>query len=217
MNHRPILILLAASSLTGLLLLGCSGKGCGGGGGGGDGEEAAASGAKAAADSKLKGIYKVSVYRASMAACTQMGDLAETPEYLALYEFKSPSSGDTRLGGSFCNDAAACRAVAAEAPEPVEGYSFLEHDAQSGWKGWAVLNTGAGADDQCKADVQTHILESTAAQSIRIETTTSEVLFQPTYGPEAATCANRDAIAAAGAELPCKARVVLEATLEEGL
>jgi len=209
MTHRSILFTPALLFAT-CLVLGCSGKasqGCSGGS-----AEAPVSGAEPF------GVYKIDRYQNSLGTCEQLVGVAEKPLYLVLYSFTPGDGTDApRLGGAFCGDLDLCRSLAEEAPEPAVGYSFLNYDDAAGWQGWAISNTGP-KNDQCKADVQSHVLTLMGPKAIRIETKTVETLFAPTVVEgETATCHNRDAIAAAKAELPCKALLVVEATQEAGL
>jgi hypothetical protein len=179
--------------------------------------------AKAASvDSKLLGVYKIDRYQGSQATCDQLLDVLADPGYLIVYGFRPSSSpGESRLGATFCADVDSCRALAGRGPEPVVGYSFLEGDDASGWKGWAIPASGATDDERCRADVQTHMLTSTTEKSIKIETTTVETVFDPRLADDDqegnTTCTHRDAINATSTELPCKAYLILEATRESSL
>lgn len=205
MTNRSILV-LATSLLAACMLLGCSGKGCGKESGG---ESSATTDKGSQPAGGPLGVYEVERYQRSEGTCTNLVDETK-PAYVVLYSFKpSDGSAESRLGGSFCENVDLCRALAAKAVEPTIGYSFLEGDQTSGWKGWAILNTGR-ADDKCKADVQAHLLTSVDSTSLMIETKTEEVLFEANVDGDTANCRIRDAIAAAEEDRPCKALLVLE-------
>ena len=123
------------------------------------------------------------------------------------------------LGGIFCGSIEFCRQAAADAPEPQIGYSFIEGNDAAGWRGWAISNSGA-ANDQCRADVQAHVLTSTNTNAINIETKTFATVFS---GEEAAdgsgtlTCRNSAALEALRDDPPCTEILVLDATFEAGI
>jgi hypothetical protein len=201
------------------LILGCSNGGSAGCGsstkGGSISDGSRGSGAGLASD--LLGVYRVHRYQGSQGGCEQLMALPEAPAYLVLYGFQpNYGSAKARLGGAFCGDPSLCRALAEKGSEPTIGYSFISGDDASGWHGWAIVDTGHDGDE-CRASVQSHTLKSTAERVLRIETKTVETVFAPLVEEEVATCKNRHALAAAKADLPCKALLVLEATREGGL
>lgn len=217
--------------LTACLVLGCSKGGATGCNGSSEsptdtGDSTAASSTSSSGtsgdgptvDSRRLGVYKITGFQSSEGGCDQLTEVAKKPLYLALYSFRPNSNPDeARLGGSFCGDVGSCRAAARGAAEPAIGYSFVEGDDASGWRGWAIADVGATEDKQCRADVQSHALTSVAAKTIRIETRTVEAVFEPTVEEGLATCRHKDAISSATDDLPCKGLLVLEGELEVGL
>ena len=193
------------------LILGCSGS-AGGCGDSADGPTV---------DSQLLGVYQIDRYQGSEDGCDQATDIDPAPDRLVLYGFLPNNNPDEALlGGTFCGSVDDCREVAKAAGEPTIGYSFRQGSDEAGWFGWAIANAGA-ANDQCRADVQAHVLTSTSAEAIGIETKTVETEFPP-FPPipeegSTVTCRNADAIASLNPDLPCKAILVLEATREAGL
>ena len=233
--------------LSMILALGCSkggGQGCSGGGdetvsdslsgsdsaSGSDsvsdsdsaGDSAGGAAKAASVDSKLLGVYKLNRYQGSQDSCDQLADIVGGPGHLVLYAFHPTSKPEeSRLGGAFCGDLGKCRAFAARGTEPAVGYSFIDGDDIAGWRGWAILDAGATDDERCRAAVQSHVLISTDEDSIKIETTTNEVVFDPRLAEADdegnATCAHRDAINATSAALPCKSYLLVEARRESSL
>ena len=214
------------------LLLGCSqggAQGCSGGeqSAAGNDESAPRAGAPKEAPaeapkvaSKHLGVYKVTRFQTSQDTCEQLVEPPEQPAYVALYAFYPRSNPDeARLGGGFCGDLSSCRALGRGAPEPVVGYSFIEGDDASGWRGWAIAGSGGDDADRCHATVQAHVLTSVGAQAIKIETKSVEAAFQPAEVDDdgAATCRAKDAIDAVTEDMPCKSLLVLEATREAEL
>jgi hypothetical protein len=169
-------------------------------------------------DSTLPGVYRIGRYQGSQGACDQLIDIPGAPAYLVLYSFRPVKDADeVRLGGAFCNDVDHCRGVASEAAEPAIGYSFLSGSDASGWQGWGISGTGP-EDEQCGADVQSHQLTAeTETQAVLIKTKTVRTVFPPMIDGGVATCSNKDAIASVNDDLPCKALLLLKATLEAGL
>ena len=217
MPHGTSLLRNASLFLATCLTLGCSNGGSLGCGSSTKSETSESGGAGPKAASGLLGVYKVDRYQGSQGGCDQLIDVSDRPGYLVLYVFQpNDGSSKARLGGAFCGDASLCRAVAAKASEPAVGYSFISGDDASGWQGWGVVGTGP-VEDQCGATVQSHVLTSPTGPTIRIETTTVDAVYAPLVEEDVATCKNRDAIAAAKADLPCKSLLVLEATREGGL
>lgn len=196
------------------LTIGCTGSGMAGCG-------SADEGAKV--DSQLLGVYAIDSYQSSPVdpqtgdpipdSCDQLSDTTLGNDFLVLYSFKPDANPDEPLlVGAFCPNVAACEQVAREARAPALGYSFIEGDDQSGWVGFGISSVGS-LGDQCLASVQTHTLSS-AGPGITINTDTVETTFKPTLDGDVATCSNRDAISAITPDLPCKARLLLEATRE---
>jgi len=214
-----------------LLLLGCSKGGATGCNGSSEsptdtGDSTAASSTSSSGtsrdgptvDSQRLGVYKITQFQSSEGGCDRLAEVAQAPLYLVLYSFRPKSDPDeARLGGSFCGDVSSCRAAARGASEPAIGYSFIEGDDASGWRGVAIADAGANEDERCRADVQSHALTSVAAKTIRIETTTVEAVFEPTVEEGVATCRHKDAFSSANDDLPCKGLLVLEGKLEAGL
>ena len=228
MTHRSN-SLKNALFLTMLLALGCSKSGVQGASDSDSAKDSASASASAkdsakaaSVESRLLGVYKLNRYQASQETCDQLAEVGGTPGHFVLYAFHpSTKPEESRLGGTFCADVGSCRALAGRGPEPSFGYSFIEGADDSGWRGWAIPDSGASDDERCRADVQTHVLSSTAAKTIKIETTTVQVVFDPRLaeGDQEGTarCINRDAINATSAELPCKSYLVLDATWESDL
>jgi hypothetical protein len=218
MPHGTSLLKNASLFLATCLTLGCSN---GGSLGCGSSTKSTHSDSTSAAELKVPsgvlGVYKVDRYQSSQGGCDQLIDVSDRPGYLVLYIFQpNDGSSKARLGGAFCGDASLCRAIADKASEPAVGYSFISGDDASGWQGWGVVGTRP-VEEQCGATVQSHVLTSPTGPTIRIETTTVDAVYAPLVEEDVATCKNRDAIAAAKGDLPCKALLVLEATREGGL
>lgn len=162
-------------------------------------------------NSSLLGVYQVESYQGSQTGCDILDDIEPPPLYVVLYSFLPNDNPDEPLlGGVFCGSVALCQQAAADAPEPQIGYSFTEGSDNAGWRGWAISSSGA-SNDQCRADVQAHLLTSATAGSIKIETRTFATVFDPILDGMAATCRNIDALAALGDDLPCQEMLVLEA------
>jgi len=177
-------------------------------------------------DSELLGVYAVDSYRSSPLdpetgdpipdSCDQLSDTARLGDFLVLYSFLPDSNADeAQLAGVFCADVESCRQLAKQAPPPALGYSFITGNDENGWLGWGISRTGASGD-QCQADVQAHTLTS-SGQTININTDTVETVFPPTIDGDQATCRNGDALGAITPDLPCKARLAVDATRDSGL
>ncbi len=183
---------------------------CGGGDGGGP-----------TVDSQLLGIYRITSYQGSTVGCEQPSDLDPPSVFVLLYSFLPNDDPDEPLlGGVFCSAVESCRAFAQAAPEPTIGYSFIQGD-DAGWRGWGISNSGA-ANDQCRADVQAHVLTSANMDDINIETKTFATVFdgvEPTPGSTELVCRNIDAINTLGDDPPppCTEILVLDATFEAGI
>jgi hypothetical protein len=199
------------------LTIGCTGSGMAGCGSDDGGVKV---------DSQLTGIYAIDSYRSSPLdpetgepipdSCDQLSDTARFGDFLVLYSFlPEADSDDALLAGAFCADVESCKLLAEQAPPPTLGYSFVQGNDENGWVGWGISRTGAEAD-QCRADVQTHVLTS-SGQAINITTSTVEIVFPPTIDGDEATCRNGDALDAITPDLPCKARLALDATRDSGL
>jgi len=220
MSHRST-VFAQALFVTTFFVLGCSkggSLGCSGNGSdGSSADQTAQTAGGAAVDSSLPGVYAITRYEGSVAACDQLAAIPSSPAYLVLYSFKPDRDTDeARLGGAFCDDVGQCRSLANEAAEPAIGYSFISGDDAEGWQGWAITGTGP-EEEQCGADVQSHRLAMDTGAAVRIETKTVRTLFPPVVDGEIATCHNKDAIASVNDNLPCTSLVVLEATKETGL
>lgn len=170
-------------------------------------------------DSELVGIYRIDRYQSSEDGCDQPTDVDPAPAYLVLYG--GPSSTDPEevfLVGQFCSTVDDCRQSVQDFAGAIN-WSFFTGSDETGWQGWGISRRGS-LNDQCQADVQRHILTSTSASTITIDTTTVEAEFMPTEvdGSEA-TCSDRVAIetAADQDQLPCIASFLVEATFEERL
>jgi hypothetical protein len=202
------------------LTLGCTGSGmagCGSDDGGG----------AVRVDSDLIGVYAIDSFRTSPTdpttgdpipdRCDQLADAPTTGSFVVLYGFRpNDDLEEVRLGGMFCNGIQDCQEVAARAPEPRIGYSFVEGSDESGWTGYAISRRGATGDNMCRADVQVHTLGA-AGQQITINTDAVETTFEASIEGDQATCNNRDALDSLTADLPCKARFVLVGTRQADL
>lgn len=189
-----------------LLLSLCLALGCGDESGGGP-----------TVDSDLVGVYAITSYQGSQVTCDQADDLEPRPQFIVLYSFVPNDDTDTALlGGLFCGSLEQCRQAAADQAEPQVGYSFSQGDDDQGWFGWAIASAGA-ANDQCRADVQAHVLTDEGSDTILIETQTFETVFPPALDGSTATCRNRDAIAALSDDLECQEIILLEAAFEANL
>ena len=172
-------------------------------------------------DSELLGVYRIDRYQGSEQGCDSMTDIDNAPGFLVLYSFHPNDKPDeARLGGVFCSGVDDCRLAAKQASEPLIGYSFLQGSDASGWLGWAIPN-GGPVNDQCRAEVQAHVLTATG-DTIDLQTKTFETVFAPR--PEDIdgsniTCRNADAIAALDDRPPppCKQILDVGATREAGL
>ena len=212
--HLTKTIFLATS-----LTIGCTGSGmagCGSLGGG----------TTATVDSELLGIYAVDSYRGSPVdaktgdpvpdSCDQLADPPRIGNFVVLYSFRPNDDMDeARLAGVFCANVEICQEIAKDAPDPTVGYSFRLGDDENGWVGHGISRTGVSGD-QCQVDVQTHTL-SPSGQQISIVTDTVEVVFPPTIDGDQASCRIGDALDQLTPDLPCKARLALDATLEQKL
>jgi len=209
-NYHHVLLVLAAC-----LAVGCSkgeALGCGGGATESASSPSGESGSKG--DSKLVGVYEVTQYQQSQDTCDKLVDIAAAPSYLVVYHFEPSDGGATRLGGAFCGEPNLCRAIGTKAAEPAIGYSFIRGDDASGWQGWAIVETGS-FEGKCSATVQAHTLSALAPDTIRVETKTVDVFFEPvSQEDDVATCSNKHAIAVANDAESCKSLVVLKATRE---
>ena len=209
MKQRTICLrksIFVAASLT-LMATGVGSLGCG--------DDAGPAGATV--DSDLFGIYQITQYRQSPTDCNAPEDATPLAPYLVLYNYNPDGDlEEARLGGGFCEDIAGCRTVAQAGIAPPIGYSFLTGDDASGWLGFAVP-TGGPAGDQCRADVQAHSMMSPSADTIEVETKTSQVIYPPTIDGTTATCSTRAALEAWEPDLPCESIILLEATFEATL
>lgn len=200
---RQSTYLLKALSLATCLAVGCVGDGGG-----------------LTVESELLGIYRVTNYQGSTLGCEQPEDIEPAPGFVVLYSFLPNDDPDEPLlGGIFCGSVELCRQAAQDAPEPQVGYSFIQGDDAAGWRGWAISSSGA-ANDQCRADVQAHVLTSTSASAINIETKTFATVFdgeQATDGSGTLTCRNAAALEALRDDPPCTQILVLDATFEAGI
>ena len=128
-------------------------------------------------DSQLLGIYRITSYQGSAVGCEQPSEFDPAPAFVLLYSFLPNDDPDEPLlGGIFCGTVESCRQAAQAASEPRIGYSFLEGNDAAGWRGWAIASAGA-ANDQCRADVQAHVLTSANMNDINIETKTFQTVF----------------------------------------
>ena len=202
----------SSTYLTSALLLATSlAFGCGSSDGGGP-----------SIDSQLLGVYLISGFQGNTLSCNDPTDIEPAPRRLVLYSFlPNDEMDEPRLGGAFCGTVEGCRTVAAEAIEPPLGYSFIQGNDEAGWRGWAIPS-GGPENDQCRANVQAHVLTSADGAEINIETRTFETVFPgipPTDGGTQLTCRNIDALASLNDEPPppCAEILVLDATFEAGL
>jgi hypothetical protein len=202
-----------------LLTIGCTGSGMAG-----CGSETTtnANGAGPAdIDSELVGIYAIDSYQSSPAdengnpvpdSCDQLADISK-PNFIVLYGFRPNPEASARLGGVFCSTVEDCQDVARRGPEPTFGYSFIVGNDAAGWTGYAELATRDNGAD-CVSDMQVHSLSS-EGQSITINTDQVQVTYPPEMVPELgdeATCRVGNAISAITPDLPCQARLLLNAT-----
>ena len=209
MTHRPTLLAKTAVFAV-CLVLGCSSSGTLGCSSSGQGQ--------AEVDSALLGVYKIDRYQGNEDGCDQVADVPLAPANLVLYSYRpSQGSNEVRLAGTFCGGVDNCRDLARQGVSPAVGYTFLQGSDETGWLGWGITNQ-TNLNDECQADVQEHTLTSTPSKMINIETRTVETVFKPELDGNDATCRNEDALAAAASEdLPCKARLVVDATFEADL
>jgi len=219
MTNQPY-YLKKAIFMVACLTFGCTGSGMAGCG--------SDSPADPTVDSQLFGIYAVDSYRSSPAdpltglpipdSCDELSDAPPLGAFIVVYSFlPNDAPSHPLLAAVFCNDVTACKDIAKRAPAPTVGYSFVQGNDQSGWVGYGISRTGSSGD-QCEADVQTHTLTA-SGQTINITTETVETVFPPravTPGDEA-TCRNGDALDALEPDLPCKARLSLDATFDSSL
>ena len=167
-------------------------------------------------ESNLLGIYAVDSYKGNTLGCEQASDIDPLPPFVVLYSFlPNDDLDEPRLGGAFCGSIEACRSVATLAEEPPIGWSFIEGNDADGWRGWAVPSAGP-ANDQCRADVQAHVLTA-SGDMIEIETKTFEAIFEPSLEGSEATCRVRDALQSIDEDTPCSEILLLEATFDTGL
>lgn len=178
-------------------------------------------------DSNLLGVYMIDSLTATPTdevtgdpiegECDELVDLdIGFGDYLVLYAF-APNDNPTssQMGGVFCNNLQDCRGEAAARPEPTIGYSFDQGNDDVGWFGFGNARQGPFTD-QCLVDLQAHRLTASGDQ-ITITSDTSEVVFMPTTDGNTATCAVADAVRAYRDDLPCKSRILLEATRQAEL
>lgn len=169
-------------------------------------------------DSDLLGVYSINRYQGGQLSCDQREDLEPQPPFLVLYSFVPNDDMETALlGGLFCGTIEACRQAASEQLEPQVGYSFVQGNDEQGWFGWAIAGAGA-ANDQCRADVQAHVLTDELGDDILIETQTFEVVFPPALVEgNTLECRNRDALASLNDDLECQEIIIVDATFEASL
>jgi hypothetical protein len=196
--------------ITTCLLVGCTGGGAAGCSGDSGSEP------PPTIDSSLLGVYAIDSYQGSPLepvgedSCEQLSDLDHL-DFLVLYSFRPNDKPDeARLGGFFCETVDSCEEGAALAPEPVVGYSFIEGNDDDGWRGFGIAR-GGPEGDQCRADVQIHLLSSDGS-TLNIITDTVRTIFPPIIDGDTATCRNSDALGSLTPELPCRSRFVLKAT-----
>lgn len=202
-----------------IFIANCLALGCTGGGALGCNDSGKSAEESPAIDSNLPAIYQITSYQGNEGGCEEVADVPNAPSYLVLYPFHPNSAPDeTRMGGAFCNSVDACRALAEFAGEPGMGYSFITGDDNVGWTGYAILSNGPVSDtDQCRAEVQVHMLTAPQTDEIGIETRAVETTYGARVDGNNATCSNADAIASINDDLPCKAIIQLEATREAEL
>ena len=202
------------------LTLGCTGSGaagCGSSDGNGTPQ----------VESDLPGVYSVTTYQSSPFdeqtgdpipdSCDQLADATRLGDFLVLYSFVPNGQDDPALGGVFCSDVQVCQGIGREGPQPAFGYTFIQGDDASGWRGFGTGRQGR-ENDQCLLGLQVHDLTATG-DSVRIETNAVEVTFPPQLDGNDATCAVADGLAAYNADpdLPCLSRILAEATRTAGL
>jgi hypothetical protein len=167
-------------------------------------------------DSALLGVYEIDSYRGSQDGCEQASEIEPGPTHIVLYSFIPDDDPDPILAGVFCSSVDNCRQGASEAPAPAIGYSFTAGNDDNGWRGWAI-QSGGGANDQCRADVQVHSLIAPSGDTINIETETFVTVFPPELDGTTATCSNRAALEALDDDLPCAEILILDATFVSGI
>ena len=167
-------------------------------------------------NSDLLGIYAIDSYRGNDLGCDNPTELDPPPNFVVLFSFlPNDDAEEPRLGGVLCGSVERCRAIARAAEEPPIGYSFIEGNDAAGWRGWAVPS-GGPANDQCRAEVQAHVL-TPDGDTIEIETKTFETVFEPALDGTTATCRVRDALLSLDNDPPCVDILVLDATFETDL
>jgi len=205
--------------LATLLTIGCTGSGMAGCGSDGGSSLGAPS-----VDSGLLGVYVIDTFQSSPLdeltgdpvpnSCDELADAPTPGERVVLYAFRPNDDPENpRIGAVFCGSVEECRDVAARAPEPAVGYSFLEGNDEDGWVGYGISRTGS-TGGECRVDVQEHTLVANGA-SITINTDVREVEYEPVMDPEVgteATCSIRAALQNLTPDIPCKSRFRLEAT-----
>jgi hypothetical protein len=205
-------------NLSGTMLLAtCLTLGCGG-----DADSAAT------VDSDLPGVYQITRYETAGEdettgeGCEPLAEPDQSPSHLALYGLPSNDDpNDVRLVGQFCSDVDECREIVRNIPARTN-YSFFEGNDAAGWQGWGIAVRGS-RNDQCLFEVQTHVLTSTSARAITIDTEQVETEFPPV--PPAPgdpvtneiECSVSAAIDAITDDSPCKKLFLLEATFEASL
>lgn len=170
-------------------------------------------------DSQLLGIYLISQYQFSEVGCESPVDADPPSTYVALYSFApADDPEDPLLLGRFCGSVEGCRNAIRDFPELLNpGYSFLQGNDAAGWRGWAVASRGQ-ANDQCRADVQAHVLLSTGGREIRIETNSFDTVYAPSsMDGDMVVCTDEAAIFSLNDDPPCVQLFDVRATFEAGI
>lgn len=175
----------------------------------------------ATVNSALLGIYEIDRYQFSSVSCEDAPEAEPLAPFVALYSFATDEDpDDPLLLGRFCGSVQGCRNAIRDFPTVLTpGYSFIDGNDASGWRGWSIANASP-ANDQCGAEVQAHVLTSTSANEIQIETKTFVTVFdgEPAMdGTSTLICANAAAIESLRDDPPCSGVIIVAGTFAAGL
>lgn len=202
---RPSTYLMSTLLLTIVLAFGCGDDNAGG----------------PTVNSQLLGIYEIGQYQVSTVGCENPPDADPPAAFVALYSHVTDEDPtDPLFLGRFCGSVEGCRNAIRDFPEVLTpGYSFIDGNDASGWRGWSIAGVRL-ANDQCRADVQAHVLTSTSGSSIQIETKLFDTVFDGEPDPDVPmrlNCENEAALAALRDDPPCTEIFVVEADFAAGL